>query len=687
MRRLLPLVVVALLPCAACEDPPPPEVVFGEAHGLPACDQATVDANPDKRCFTWRAVAGVSMGGGTASRLGFSEPSLYDVVGVMGTPFADTEFFFGMLERSHLSGFCSKEVLEAALAAGQSLDDPSNPALNCGIHDVWPLPEDNPQQARPGYQVAVEDSDCAMFQSDYNHWYRGPDEGRGGGFTRNGLIEIVHDLLAAYGNLLYFNPESNYFPPGVDEGWHVAPHSADEAQVQASLCANPRVIPNFYNAEWNPEGTYNAITFCDGSSGRSGDYDPLDPQARSIPVEFAVALDMNGNGVRDWAEPVLINNRERWRDLGADGLASVEEPGYDHLTNPDPSGDDFDTLKNPTGAEANLRHDEGESYDDFGLDGVAATGDFGEGNGGYDLAPALQRAFDRSPAAYFNAMPQSQVDRLDVWLDAGIRDFLNTAQITNALFHDLKERQPSASVFNDFDSLPGVTDGYIYYAPDYSRDAMGKITYLRYGDTEVCPSSDDVLGDGNHVGPDVVDRMFTLFSFMSARMPAQGRDLAYGGGIEDMESPTGRLQDFSFLSTFDSEVLGKSQEYGVLLPPDYYLPEMQEQGYPVLYFFHGQGMDVQGTTAIGLPIWPSMKESARNDRLQAGVTDLQRIILVFVDGNCAGDECWTGNFYADFEGLPSDHRRFEDAFFELQRHIEKTYRVKKPELIPVSELQ
>lgn len=685
MRRFL-LLAAALAVLVACEEPPAAGPVFSEVHGLAACDQAVVDANPDKRCFTWRAVAGVSMGGGTASRLGFSEPSLYDVVGVMGTPFADNEFFFGILQTNHLSGFCSREVLEAALSRGESLDDPSNPALDCGVHDVWPLPEDG-QQAAPGYQLAVEDSQCSMFHSDYNHWYRGPDEGRGGSFSRNSLLEIVHDLVAAYGNLLYYNPESNYLPPGVDEAWHVVPHAEDEHEQQATLCANPRVIPNFYNAEWNPDGTYDAITFCDGSSGREGNYDPLDPQARSIPVEFAVALDMNGNGVRDWAEPVLINNRERWLDLGADGLTSVDEPGYDHLTNPDPAGDDFDILNNPTGGEGNLRHDEGESYNDFGLDGVDGTGDFGEGNGGYDIAPALQRAFDRSPASYFNAMPQSQVDRLDVWLDAGIRDFLNTAQITNALFHDLKARQSDARVFNDFDQLPGIEGDYIYYAPDYSRDAMGQIAYLRYGNPAVCPGSDDVLGDGNHVGPDVVDRMFTLFSFMSARMPAQGRDQAYGGTIADMMSPTGRLQDFSFVATFRSEVLGKDQEFGVMLPPDYYLPEMQEQGYPVLYFFHGQGMDARGTSATGLALWPSMKESARTDRLQAGVTDLQRAIIIYVDGNCVGDECWTGNFYADFEGLPSDHRRFEEAFFELQRHVESEYRVKAPELIPLAEIR
>src|SRR5688572_26953920 len=132
------LVVVALGACNP--EPPPPDVVqFGETFGLAACDDATIGEHADSRCFTYRALAGVSMGGGTASRLGFSHPELFDVVGVMGTPFADTEFFFGMLETNHMSGFCSKEVLEQAIADGVDLDDPANPAIWCGTHDVFPL--------------------------------------------------------------------------------------------------------------------------------------------------------------------------------------------------------------------------------------------------------------------------------------------------------------------------------------------------------------------------------------------------------------------------------------------------------------------------------------------------------------------------------------------------------------------
>ncbi len=680
------LLLTACPPPAETPDggPPVEQVDFGERFGLAACDDATVEAHPGERCFTYRAVAGVSMGGGTATRIGFNYPDLFDVVGVMGTPFADSEFLWGMLLENHLGGFCPLEQLEAVLADDPArLDDPSDPEVFCGVHDVWPL--EGGAQVSPGLFPAVPGSACSMFRSDFNHWYRGPDEGRGGTFDRDGLTEIFHDMVSAFGNPLVYNPDSEYFPAGVPSSWHVPPN--DGSFDRAALCAEPIVLEGVYNREYNPEGSYPVITFCDGNSQRSGDYDPADPGAHGNVIEFALAVDLNANGRRDYGEPLLINNRERYRDVGSDGLASEEEDGYDVATNPDPAGDDWDPNTNPDGLERNLRHDEGEAYDDDGLDGVPATADYGEGNGVYDLSPTLQRLYDRSPANLFEAIPDSQVARLDLWVDAGIRDFLNTAQITNAFFSKVKRRVPDAKVYGDFRALPGIDGPYVYYDADYSREAMGQVAYLRYGDPAVCPSTDDILGDGNHVGPDIIHRLYTLFGFLSARIPPEGRDTSIGGTLEDLESPNGLLSDFGFLTSYESDVLGREVKYGVLLPPDYYLSDRQDERYPVLYFFHGQGQSADDMVGIGLVLWGSMMEANNAERRQAGLTDFQRAIIVWVDGDCYGDTCWTGNFYADFEGLPRDDRRFEQGFIELMNHVDDTYRTKQPGLVKLGELE
>ena len=93
-------------------------------RNLPACATDEVQKYPDHRCFTYRAVAGVSMGGGASSKLGFTYPELFDVVGVMGTPFSDTTFFWNMMLDEFMGGFCDLETLEGVMAA-----HPDNPDI------------------------------------------------------------------------------------------------------------------------------------------------------------------------------------------------------------------------------------------------------------------------------------------------------------------------------------------------------------------------------------------------------------------------------------------------------------------------------------------------------------------------------------------------------------------------------
>src|SRR5207253_1086942 len=89
----------------------------------------------------------------------------------------------------------------------------------------------------------------------------------------------------------------------------------------------------------------------------------FDPSIQATnPAQILLAVDVNGNGKRDSGEPVLVQGSENWRDVGVDGLADKDEPGYDAQTNPDPNGDDYHYLWNPTGTENNWRYDQGEPF-------------------------------------------------------------------------------------------------------------------------------------------------------------------------------------------------------------------------------------------------------------------------------------------------------------------------------------
>ncbi|MEP9410568.1 MAG: prepilin-type N-terminal cleavage/methylation domain-containing protein [Candidatus Brocadia sp.] len=69
--------------------------------------------------------------------------------------------------------------------------------------------------------------------------------------------------------------------------------------------------------------------------------------------------DINGNGLFDTFE-----------DVGVDGLRDEMEPGYNPVHNPDPSGDNFDPVRNPSGTERNGRFDTQEPFSDTNGNGI-----------------------------------------------------------------------------------------------------------------------------------------------------------------------------------------------------------------------------------------------------------------------------------------------------------------------------
>ena len=1027
-----------------CQGEPSTCVANQQSLGMGACINGLYDGETDAdgyRCHTYRALTGVSMGGGSSSRIATNHPELFDVVGVMGTPFSDQDFFMHMIRTMYLGGFCSRQQL---LDNIDDVDDAENPDIFCG-GDLMD-------------ELAIPDSDCQIFESSFASWWRGPDAGRGGGFTRNGLLEIFHDLNYANGNVFYYNAEDPLVPPGVPAEWRVPLGlvGAERDAARAERCANPISVDNFYNAEYNPDGSYPVVTFCDGAVGDTGDYWPehhslvsgavgaadgrfateslqpgqslrvdydlpgayqvhcaehpgseqalridvrgegcddgnaedgdgcsaaclvepgfrcaagvcsnscgdrqidsseqcddgnttagdgcsanciveagfacagqpsvcaqscgdgnadpgeqcddgndsagdgcstscrveqgyrcqgavcvllcgdgvLDPGERcddgnqsaedgcsarcqiepgyscsgqpsvcglhcgdgviqpgetcddgnttpddgctplcaldpgftcsgqpsacatsrcgngalnpgeycddgnltagdgcspwcegedgfkcsgnpsvcrpscgdggldpvdggycaqgtgtcyvslahhqgfgssvklrpgqnlqltvlrehAIPIDFLLAVDLNRNGHRDFGEPVVDNAEERYSDWGVDGCRSVDEDGqggctggaYNASSNPDPNGDDYSYMDNPLGTEGNYMYDEGELYADDGLDGVPATADYGEGDGLFSQTPALAAILAQSPRRRIYAMDDVVFDRLDWWMDAGIRDFINSSQVSNQLWGAIHQRQANSHVFDNEVNFPGYQENnsFWYLQADYDPATIGKNTYLRYGDPSFCPGVDEVMGSGNHVGPgdQLLDRLYTMFSFVSDRLPKGDRTYLQMD-IADLGGPTGQFNDFTRLEEFYSENLGRELKYGLVLPPDYYLnPEAR---YPVVYFMHGQGMNAEGLVISGIVFFTNQKESFLNTgsatAAASSESDWQKMIIIFPDGECGPTDCYTGNFFINFKGLP-EGRQFEDAFFELMRHVDNSYRTKHPEMVKV----
>ena len=647
-KRVFLLVISTLFSLSACSD-----------SGV---ETESVDMDTEERLYTYRAIAGISMGGGASAHIALSNPDRYDFVGILGAPLVDLKAFARMIRRNWMQGFCSLEELESRMAQGLSLDTAE---AFCGYYNN---DEDNPMLA-PELRVLPPEratqTDVLEFASDYHNWYRGPDGGRGGSFHRVTLLRSLQDIFMAYGNPMYDGSgEVPWAAPGITREWL--------NKSKEERCENPLVIPNFYNAEYNPNGEYNAITYCDGYvRDPDGSFEAklgrlLPDTARTEPISVVLAIDLNGNNRRDYGEPVVINAHERYNDTGIDGLADEDEPGYDSLTNPDPNNDNWDAFLNPTGTENNWWYDEGEAFEDLGLDGVANTGDHGENDSLYTITPVWDETSRYDPNTLISERSYEDLGHLNIYMDAGIRDFLNTAVSSNRMWSKLIQKAPAkeTSVVYDFDDLAAEGENLDIYS--LNSEKIKRFTYLQYGDPDAGETKIN-NGNGNHVGTadEALNRVFSALTLAQRSWP--DLDMSTGG------SPLG---DDRYLgsSTYESQSLGRTQNYSFILPPGYYDEENVDVTYPVLYFLHGQGQDHTSLLGSGL-----LYQSAMSEKRKVGESLWGKFIVILPDGKCPDDICEKGNFYVNHVD-EAQNNRFQDDLYELMDIVDERFRTRAPEL-------
>ncbi len=559
---------------------------------------------PRTRRYVFRAVGGASMGAITATQLGLRYSHMFDIIVPSGGGL-DLSRMFSYFSEGMLGGFCQPPEVGRMCRAPEQDQDYEH--MNCG----------------------------------------GPNAG---GFDRTSMIKAFQDMFIAYGNQALFNPEHPYLPPGVPASWL--------ALSRAERCQNPITLPAFYDAEFNPEGKYSAITYCEADGPLRGVFDPSVPP--NFPVEITVAIDLNGNGKRDSGEPVLLRTGERFDDVGVDGLADADEPGYDPVENPDPHGDDYDALKNPLGTERNGFYDEGEPYRDFGLDGVAGTResiwDFGEGNGRYDFNPrVLRMAAMFDPSHLVKNLPREELDRLDFYVDVGIRDHLGFRWSSEGFVGLMGALGRPFDIRDGFEMLMTEDHRDLYDIHHIDWQNLGRDVFVRYGKPDATPAEIEA-GDGGHVGTydQVVYRFWSIVAYISHHWP--------DGDYENVEHLSrAKVLDL----TYPSAILGEDRQFYLYLPPGY--DERPEARYPVLYLMHGIGMEATDLTAAVLFTDPWMAEGT-----------LQKFIIVFPDGRCK-DDCFSGTFFANQMGRDKPPRRYEDSFFqELLPYIDANFRTRPP---------
>ena len=613
---------------------------------------------PETRQFAWRAIVGISMGGNAAMTIGLRHPDKFDIVAdLVGEPGPSMIYSLNMVNDFLFGGFCTAEDQ----AAGRG-----------NIGTLCP-------------KKSTKKADQFETEADFEHQISQQGDGVGLTLKRSLYMKASRDLGRALSNPALYNPMNPYLPPGIDPSF---------IEIDAiTRCANPIRLRDFFDKEFNPDGSKDVITFCDGGDSPTlglGVFDPNIPQLD--PAELLLAVDLNSNGKRDAGEPVVANATEPFTDTGADGVADKDEPGYDAVTNPDPNRDDYHSLKNPRGTELDGTYEQGEPYSDFGLDGVSGTCqagdtppggisgcyDWGEGNGKWDISPNVERWYESDVMRRLEKLTPEQRHHMSLWFDAGIRDFLNASVSANAgVAQAMAKYDLPFGVYDNFSILDGGASELSYDFLEVRWPDFPKNGYLRYGNPDATDQQ-IMNGDGRHVGTgsQIIYRVQTAFGWINQRWPDGDLEDTYDGG-KILKS-----------QSFTSPTTGRVNPYGIFLPPGYDKPENANRRYPVVYFLHGYGQEPDDLVSLSSVFALNMIASNPIE------SRFQKYIIVYVDGRCrpnldgtpvdpTGDRCEGGTFYLDapLGGLA----RMETNMLDLMDYIDANYRTKAPSAAEVTD--
>ncbi len=638
------------------------------------------------RHLTHRALIGVSMGGGGTAMDGLRNHQLFDVIAPLGGP-VDWTWMLGYIEHNNIAGFPPNDGTNVPTTSPYAPDQ--MPA---------PLPYEHP---------------CTFNQ----WWYEYPKNGNGGSFPRSEYVQIFRDLALMFGDPDSYNPQAANLPAGVppDDKTVVGDHPGDECAVSVDpisgdpneakekelnqdcpteRCKYHLTLSNYYDDEFNPNGTFPVITVCDGSPQQpqlTPYANTWQPTGNNSPLELALAVDYNGNGVRDENEPIIRDGHEPFDDVGTDGKADKDEPGYKPGVNDDPDGDDYNPQYNPSGTEGNWRYDKGEPYKDVGLDGVPNTKsspyDYGEGNGKFDYAPGYETFLKRDSRSILEQRPianqkepmdDAALRRMDIWTDGGLRDLFNFGVDAQALMGSMAERGRIVHYYTSWDRIPGQPWGEPgqYQAGLTDWQAVPGAVLLRYG--KIDPTSADIQsGTGQHVGTadDITRRLQSALYFIGSRWPDAPRTLDEPS-TQDQDPNASDCEVAGSCKFEFTDSLGRTGPVGVNVPPGYANANNKDKRYPVIYLMHGYGQTPEDLTAaiVFLQNW-------MNSSLDSSEMRLPKAIMVYVDGRCrvgknGKAECIRGTFFTD--SVRKDGPKMEQWFKELIPYIDKHYRTMGP---------
>lgn len=419
--------------------------------------------------------------------------------------------------------------------------------------------------------------------SDYDFWPEGA--------ARAERLDFWRDALAAFGNPLYINESSNYFPPGLDQydffGYH------------------DRNLPGMYSPA-NPSGAIKTVTVRDPSG---------------VPVEFLLAHDLNNNGTRDTGEPII-----NW----------LHEP--------------FDD------ADGDFIRDSDEAFSDLGIDGVANTDDYGEGNGVYDENPMVANWLANDP---FTLLTDADIDltpgyRQSMYFDSLTDDRWGFAEAMGYLPAILESRLAEVARGDDFciGNEVGYYDNFLREEARFTEQIWfpEKYVALQLNETDT-----DQWDEEENAGL-LANRWSHALSLISMRMP---------NGLYDNVPKESKV--VYQIREFYSETFAEYVEFGIGFPAGYFDDESDWKKFPVIYVFHDRDSTIHD--------WWRLLETQGD---LANRELIKQALIVVVDGTRDIDEGRGYGYYVDQMGAEIGGA-YGAMVEELIAFVESTYRVQTEE--------
>jgi hypothetical protein len=470
--------------------------------GLCACGGGSGDVVKEPPTFEeaaqFRAISGISMGAYGALNLGTKNPQGFGTIAALGGP-VDLE----------------QLLLDTATA---------------GL------------EVKPQTEIPVNVGDDFTF--DHLPPYPGRDT----------QISLIKDLFISFGNPFLHHPDPGALYLAANS--QPAAIGNDDAFGPFSVPADPRGFLD--GGDGNEDGVRQTVeqpaTFADVLLAAKGTLATIAPEATAVPVGDRDLADLNGDGIYDVGDGIVMNLSEPFTDANADGV-----------------------------------HDDGEAFQDLGLDGVAGTGDLGEGNGTFDTDPDVATWLEQDPTTRIAATSAAEISRQRLYLDVGTQDEFGFIRHYDNLAAILEEKGLPLSIQNGF-------RGGCASLPEF--DSAFQLVRYEGGHVGI-PTADDILDEltGDVCGELILwRRLQHFFGFLDQSFP----DGNYGVGEIDVID----FDDFDFdfdnldvrgdlieadiaspaLQTADGVV--PTSHVLVYRPPEF---DRSDSDFPVVYFLGGYG--------------------------------------------------------------------------------------------------